>query len=109
MRQKLGQYIAIIQSDPAVDVVTGNIGARSNQAAFNVTLKPLEERKVSADQVINRLRPRLARVPGSHAVPAGGAGCADRRPRWAMRNSSTPCRETTLRSCSIGRREFWRA
>ena len=65
MQKKLSQYIDIIQSDPAVGVVTGNIGARSNQAAFNVTLKPLEERKVSADQVIKRLRPRLARVPGS--------------------------------------------
>ena len=65
MRQKLAQYMDIVQSDPAVDVVTGNIGARSNQAAFNVTLKPLAERKVSADQVINRLRPRLARVPGA--------------------------------------------
>jgi multidrug efflux pump len=65
MRQKLTQFIAILQSDPAVAIVTGNIGARSNQAAFNVTLKPLAERKVSADQVINRLRPRLARVPGA--------------------------------------------
>ncbi len=37
----------------------------ANQAAFNVTLKPLAERKASADQVINRLRPRLARVPGA--------------------------------------------
>jgi hydrophobe/amphiphile efflux-1 (HAE1) family protein len=65
MRQKLSQYISILQSDPAVAIVTGNIGARSNQASFNVTLKPLSERKFSADQVINRLRPRLARVPGS--------------------------------------------
>ena len=65
MRQKLGQFIDIVRSDPAVEVVTGNIGARSNQAAFNITLKPLAERKVSADQVINRLRPRLARVPGA--------------------------------------------
>ena len=65
MRQKLGQYISILQSDPAVAIVTGNIGARSNQASFNVTLKPLSERKLSADQVINRLRPRLARVPGA--------------------------------------------
>jgi multidrug efflux pump len=65
MQKKLSQYIDIIKSDPAVSMVTGNIGARSNQAAFNVTLKPLEERKFSADQVINRLRPRLARVPGS--------------------------------------------
>jgi len=65
MVQKLAQFMAIVQSDPAVAVVAGNIGARSNQAAFNVTLKPLEERKVTADQVINRLRPKLARVPGS--------------------------------------------
>jgi multidrug efflux pump len=68
MVQKLAQYITIIQSDPAVAVVAGNIGARSNQAAFNVTLKPLAERKISADQVINRLRPRLARVPGATLI-----------------------------------------
>ncbi len=65
MEQKLSQFIKIVQEDPAVSVVTGNIGARSNQAAFNVTLKPLEERKLTADQVINRLRPKLARVVGS--------------------------------------------
>jgi multidrug efflux pump len=64
MQQKLTQYMDIVKSDPPVSVVTGNIGARSNQASFNVTLKPLAERKVSADQVINRLRPRMARVPG---------------------------------------------
>jgi multidrug efflux pump len=68
MEQKLAQYIPIIQADPAVAVVTGNIGARSNQAAFNVTLKPLAERKVSADQVINRLRPKLARVVGATLI-----------------------------------------
>jgi multidrug efflux pump len=65
MRQKLAQYINIIQNDPAVAVVTGNIGARSNQASFNITLKPLEDRKISADQVIGRLRPKMARVPGA--------------------------------------------
>jgi multidrug efflux pump len=68
MVQKLAQYIDIVKTDPAVAVVAGNIGARSNQAAFNVTLKPLAERKVSADQVINRLRPKLARVPGSTLI-----------------------------------------
>ena len=68
MRQKLAEYITIIQSDPAVDVVTGGIAVRANQAVFNITLKPLEERKVSADQVINRLRPRTARIPGSNLI-----------------------------------------
>jgi multidrug efflux pump len=64
MDQKLTQYMDIVKTDPAVSVVTGNIGARSNQASFNITLKPLAERQISADQVIARLRPRMARVPG---------------------------------------------
>ena len=64
MSQKLTQYVDIIRADPAVDVVAGFIG-RANTAGLNITLKPLSERKVSADQVINRLRPQLARVPGA--------------------------------------------
>ena len=64
MSQKLIQYVDIVRSDPAVDVVAGFIG-RANTANLNITLKPLSERKVSADQVINRLRPRLAQVPGA--------------------------------------------
>ena len=65
MRQKLAQYVELVKSDPAVDVVTGFVGQRVNVANLNITLKPLEERKISADQVINRLRPKLARVPGA--------------------------------------------
>jgi multidrug efflux pump len=65
MQQKLKQYVAIIQKDPAVDIVAGFIG-RPNTAGLNITLKPLSERKVSADQVVNRLRPQLARVPGAN-------------------------------------------
>src|SRR5207302_8727583 len=62
--QKLIQYFDIVRSDPAVDVVSGFIGS-ANTANLNITLKPLSERKISADQVINRLRPRLAQVPGA--------------------------------------------
>ena len=65
MHQKLLQYVAIVQKDPAVDIVAGFIG-RPNMANLNITLKPLSERKVSADQVVNRLRPQLARVPGAN-------------------------------------------
>ncbi len=64
MRQKLDQYTTIVMSDPAVEIVSGNVG-RANTANFNITLKPLSERKVSAFDVINRLRPKLARVPGA--------------------------------------------
>jgi hydrophobe/amphiphile efflux-1 (HAE1) family protein len=64
MKQKLIQYMAIIKQDPAVDIATGFVGGRANTANFNLTLKDLKERKISADQVIARLRPKLAQVPG---------------------------------------------
>ena len=53
-----------MRTDPAVDVVTGFI-ARDNVANVNITLKPLNVRKVGAFQIANRLRPKLARVPGA--------------------------------------------
>ena len=66
MQPKLDQYMKIIMDDPAVDQVTGSVGGGSvNRGNINITLKPLDVRKVSADQVINRLRPKLARVPAS--------------------------------------------
>ena len=51
-----------------------------NQARMFISLKPLDERKVTADQIIARLRPKLARVPGATLYPAGRAGPARRRP-----------------------------
>jgi len=65
MRQKLMQYVAIARKDPAVDVVAGYI-YRPNSAFLNITLKPRSQRTATADQVINRLRPRLAAVPGAN-------------------------------------------
>ena len=65
MKEKLAQYVEIVKSDPAVEVVTGFVGGRVNTANLNITLKPLSERKISADKVINRLRPKMARVPGA--------------------------------------------
>jgi multidrug efflux pump len=66
MAPKLIQYQRIIMQDPAVDEVTGNIGGGSvNRGNLFVTLKPLSERKISADEVIARLRPKLARIPGA--------------------------------------------
>ena len=68
MRQKLSQVVEIILSDPAVDTVgafTGGGGSTTNTARMFISLKPEEERKVSATEVIARLRGRLARVPGA--------------------------------------------
>jgi multidrug efflux pump len=68
IRQKLTEVVEIIQSDPAVDTVmgfAGGGGSTTNSARMFVSLKPLEERVLSVDQVIGRLRPKLATVPGA--------------------------------------------
>jgi multidrug efflux pump len=65
MQQKLLEYVAIVRADPAVEAVSGFIG-RANTAGVSISLKPLGERDVSATQVINRLRPKVARVPGAN-------------------------------------------
>jgi multidrug efflux pump len=66
MREKLHAFLRIVQADPAVDDVSGFTGGGTlNTAGMWMQLKPLAERKVSADQVINRLRGKLARIPGA--------------------------------------------
>jgi len=66
MRQKLVQFISIIQKDPAIDTVVGFTGGGQTNSGFVfASLKPLSERRISADQVIARLRRELAQVPGA--------------------------------------------
>ncbi|GGY12120.1 multidrug efflux RND transporter permease subunit [Paludibacterium paludis] len=66
MKGTLQRFMAIVGKDPAVDVVTGFTGGgQRNVANLFVGLKPLSERKDSAEQVIDRLRKRLAREPGA--------------------------------------------
>jgi len=69
MSQKLTEVVEIIQSDPAVETVMGfsggGGGSTTNTGRMFISLKPHEEGKFSADQVIARLRPKLANVPGA--------------------------------------------
>ena len=67
MRRKMADYVNIVRADPAVNNVVGFVGGRavSNTGSLFIDLKPLGDRKVSADQVINRLRGKLAVVPGA--------------------------------------------
>jgi multidrug efflux pump len=66
MRQKLADFIDIVRSDPAVENVTGFTGGgQRNRGFMFVALKPLSQRKVSADQIINRLRAKMAGEPGA--------------------------------------------
>jgi multidrug efflux pump len=61
---RLAQYMKILKEDPAVQAVGGSVSGTRGAGAINVQLKPLEERKLSADQVLARLRPKL-QLPGS--------------------------------------------
>jgi multidrug efflux pump len=69
MRQRIASFVDIIKADPAVANVMaftgGGAGTTTNTGRVFMALKPLEERNVSADELINRLRPKLATVPGA--------------------------------------------
>ena len=60
----------IVGADPAVDNALGFTGGGGNANTTNaarmfIALKPLDQRHINADEIINRLRPQLARVPGA--------------------------------------------
>jgi multidrug efflux pump len=67
----LVRMVNIIAADPAVSAVngftggTGGRGGASNTGSMFIALRPPEERKITADLLIARLRPKLARVPGA--------------------------------------------
>ncbi len=66
MRRRQAELNQVVQADPAVEHVSSYMGGggTGNTGFLFIQLKPLKVRKISADQVINRLRPRTARVPG---------------------------------------------
>ena len=66
MQQRLHSMLAIVQADPAVLNVTGFTGnSQRNAAQMFMTLKPRNERDVSADEVVKRLRGKLSKDPGA--------------------------------------------
>ena len=62
------EIMAILASDPNVASFTANVGGFGGGGRLNVDLKPRGERTLSADEVIEELRPKLARVPGVRVV-----------------------------------------
>ena len=69
MNNSIRMIAAVVQKDPAVANViafTGGNGATNTGSMF-IALKPLNVRKVSAFDVINRLRPKLNRLPAASA------------------------------------------
>jgi len=67
MRGKLADFMKIIRDDPAVDNVTGFTGgSRVNSGMMFITLKSRDQRSDTAQQVIDRLRVKLAKEPGAN-------------------------------------------
>jgi multidrug efflux pump len=65
-RRRLTEFVDTVTSDPAVENVAGFLGGGTvNSGRTFMSLKPKEERDVTADQVIARLRGKLSHVPGA--------------------------------------------
>jgi hydrophobic/amphiphilic exporter-1 (mainly G- bacteria), HAE1 family len=68
MKRRQEALGAVVQADPAVAsvaMVIGGNGRAGNNGSVYITLKPRDERDVSAQQVITRLRPKLEKVEGA--------------------------------------------
>ena len=66
MQRRIKRFLDVVQQDPAVEYVTGFTGGgQANSANMFMSLKPMAERKVSSDEVINRLREKLKNEPGA--------------------------------------------
>jgi HAE1 family hydrophobic/amphiphilic exporter-1 len=68
MSQHQQEIAAIVRKDPGVEsfssIVGGGGGGSSNQGRLIIRLKPRKDRKLSADDIIKELQPKLGRVPG---------------------------------------------
>jgi multidrug efflux pump len=108
MQEKLKQYTEIVMSDPAVKSMVGETGGGSeNTGGMDIELKPINQRKVTVDQVIARLRPKLAVVPGAtlflranQDISVGGV--------WAVRNINIRSRVRIWLICWSGRLAYKR-
>jgi len=67
MKPKLDRFRQVLLRDPAISTVTAYASGRggSNSSFLAVQLKPFAERKISVRDVISRLRPQLAGIPGA--------------------------------------------
>ncbi|MDH4652735.1 multidrug efflux RND transporter permease subunit [Pseudomonas sp. JS3066] len=70
MQPKMEIFRRAVLKDPAVESVAGFIGGSGgiNNAFMIVRLKPIAERNVSAQKVIERLRANLPKVPGGRLM-----------------------------------------
>jgi len=69
MQKKLAQFVDTVMQDPDVESANGFLGGGTvNSGRMFISLKPKNQRKQTADQVIAQLRGKLAHVPGATLV-----------------------------------------
>jgi multidrug efflux pump len=76
------QAVEVLLADPAVEHVASQIGVENgfitlNRGSLTVSLRPLSERGLSSEQVLARLRPKFAKIPG---LQVGLGSAQDLRP-----------------------------
>ena len=69
MKQHQLAVMEVVRQDPNVDSFSSTVGAGGSATTGNlgrifVTLKPRSQRKMNADEIIQGLRPKLAKIPG---------------------------------------------
>jgi multidrug efflux pump len=100
--EKLKQFLAILQTDPAARNVTGNTGGGAeNTGQIRIDLKSLDERKANVFEVITRLRRKLGAVPGASLFLQA------RQDIQVGARSSGSQFQYTLESDDIGELEDW--
>ncbi|MGC1903728.1 MAG: efflux RND transporter permease subunit [Candidatus Acidiferrum sp.] len=69
MNNSVQKLVAVVKADPAVQNIIGFTGGNgaTNTGFLYAALKPLNERKISASNVINRLRPKMNSLPVASA------------------------------------------
>jgi len=74
MSEKLRRFTSIAQSEPGVQSVMGVVGSGhgSNTGQIFMGLKDRSQRKMTSFQIINSLRPKLARIPGANLYLSPG-------------------------------------
>ena len=73
MEQRQEAAVDVILADPAVEAVSSNVGVANGWSSLNrgwmtIQLKPLAERRLTSEQVIARLRPKLAKMANVQTI-----------------------------------------
>ena len=102
MKGKMDIFLAIVGADPSVANVVGFTGgSQRNYGSMFITLKPIGERKETADAIVGRLRKKLSHVAGANLYLSP---VQDIRIGGRSSNSSN---QFTLQSDSLDELRLW--